>query len=316
MTGVGGFEGNAQTFRVLTRLEEKAHKYSGLNLTRGVLLATLKYPARQAAGKGKYLYDDDADAHEEWLLDGSDIKLADDPEKRNGWPRTLACQMMDWADDIAYSVHDLEDGLLSRFLVPQQFSETWFVDSIHEALSRAPVSWRQGKPSRDAVKDILDDARKRLAHRSDPSRQTIREFTRYFINRFVTTAEVSGKGATPFDFRLDRPEEVWTECLVFKQITFEFIIRDQRSTTFAEKGRHVVRRLFDALAGNTGADAKRHRFELFPRDMIHLLRQKQENEPALKRMVCDYIASMTDGQAMALYRRMFETSGTSPFDVV
>jgi dGTPase len=316
MAGMGGFEGNAQTFRVLTRLEEKTNEYPGLNLTRGVLLATLKYPARQSAGAGKYLYDQDADGHDAWLFDRSDVGLARAGDKVLGWRRTLACQMMDWADDIAYSVHDLEDGLVSRFLVPQQFTDVWFVDSIHEALSRAPVSWRSGAPSRDTVRAILNDARDRLTHRSGPSRQTIREFTRHFINRFVTTAEVSGKGTTPFDFTLERPEEVWIECLVFKQITFEFIIRDQRSTTFAEKGRHVIRRLFKALHENTREIAKRRRFELFPRHVVPALKENQENDPTLMRMVCDYIASMTDGQAMALYRRMFETGGTSPFDVI
>ena len=99
--GFGGFEGNAQSLRLLTRLEAKAPG-AGLNLTRATLDATLKYPWLAAAGDapGKFgAYGDDA-AVFGWI--------------REGAPAGRVCfeaQVMDWADDVAYSVHDLEDGL-------------------------------------------------------------------------------------------------------------------------------------------------------------------------------------------------------------
>jgi len=97
--GCGGFEGNAQSLRLLTRLEAKVTG-AGLNLTRATLDATLKYPWPPPADGGKYgAYDDDA-AVFGWIREGAP---ASQP--------CLEAQVMDWADDVAYSVHDLEDGL-------------------------------------------------------------------------------------------------------------------------------------------------------------------------------------------------------------
>ena len=106
--GCGGFEGNAQSLRLLTRLEAKVPG-AGLNLTRATLDGTLKYPWPAPDGDlsapPKYgVYADDAEAFA-WIRDGA-------PPGR----LCLEAQVMDWADDIAYSVHDLEDGLHSGLI--------------------------------------------------------------------------------------------------------------------------------------------------------------------------------------------------------
>jgi dGTPase len=97
------YEGNAQTFRVLTHLEEKHHSYNGLNLTLRTILGTVKYPFSQAQNDEKYLYDDDYKKIKQWE---SDYNLS---------LKSLDCEIMDLADEIAYAAHDLEDSLRFKY---------------------------------------------------------------------------------------------------------------------------------------------------------------------------------------------------------
>ncbi len=310
MQSWGGFEGNAQTFRILTRLEEKSKAFPGLNLCRATLLAVLKYPFRRERGTTKFLYDDDAADYGAWLFAGVPHELAIASETA-AVPRSVVCQVMDWADDIAYSIHDMEDGLLGGFLLPalppERLAEgVWRRLCLHHG----PVV--PANLSLERVRDILQELRDRLA-RPD---STVREVARHYINRFVLAARIAtdGTGKTSFDYQLRLPEEIRQECLTFKMLTLEFVILDERTTTLSYKGREVVTRLFDAFMENTGKSAGMLRFEIFPRPVRALLDVADEADYA--RIICDFLAGMTDGQAIRLYSRLFESMGSSPFEPI
>lgn len=321
MKPYGGFEGNAQSFRIVTRIEPKSPDYLGLDLGRETLHALLKYPYKKVAGYAKYLYDDDAARMEAFLYRDIPQSLLAGYNRNRRPQRTLPCQLMDWADDIAYSVHDLEDGIVSGLLQPSTWLDDSFLSVLSASVCGADIRWQSGPPSCDDIREIVENLLKRLPGYEAPfiQRDVLREMTRYYINRFANAGVVAreGDGTSSYDFVLDVPEEIRVENQVLKSITFEFVIRDARTTTIMYKGREILMKLFEALfqrATEDGSEkARLASFYLFPREMRKELESLVGNEVALARLVCDYIAGMTEGQAIQLYGRLYEPGAGSPF---
>jgi dGTPase len=303
----GGFEGNAQSFHIVTKLEQKHPDYDGLDLCRETLLALIKYPYSRAASYGKYLYEEDANVYGEWLYAGSGHTLV---TNRTATPtRTIACQLMDWSDDIAYSVHDLEDGIVTGYLQPATWTSEPFLEALHRSVTGAPIKWQDGPPSQQEIADYVRPLYDRFAPWApDVPMDVIREATREYIDKFVSAGEVTAGSEvrSSFDFRLEVPEEIRVENQVLKSITFEFILRDPRTVQIFHKGEKIIGRLFKELYDNARARDRKDRFMLFPRRLRGALEVDRDNASILARHVCDYIASMTEGQALRLYSRLFD----------
>ena len=156
--GCGGFEGNAQTLRLLTRLETKV-RGAGLNLTRASLDATLKYPwpapprgatapmtlsISEAPAPPKFNYYADDAAVFDWIRLGA-------PARR----RCLEAQVMDWADDVAYSVHDVEDGLHAGMITFAQLRDPAERDVV--ALVAQRFYAEPGDASAAELRAVFDD---------------------------------------------------------------------------------------------------------------------------------------------------------------
>lgn len=306
----GGFEGNAQTFRIVTYLEQKHPDYEGLDLSRLVLLSLVKYPYRYRAKAGKYLYDIDYEREGKWLYSGTGQDLLTSRLKDAEPPRTLPCQLMDWADDIAYSVHDLEDGFAGGILHAGLLSSDEVIDSIHRSVQSAPVRWSAGPPDRTTVEAIIRPIAEELGPFGPTvPKDVVREFSRRWIDRFVTAGAVSGDRSSPYAFSLDVPEEIRIENQVLKAITFEYVIGDHRTAAAAFNGRGIVERLFTVLLENTKAEALHNRHLLFPRELRDPLRSYEGDATDTARFVCDYVAGLTEGRAVDLYSRLCEPSG-------
>jgi dGTPase len=145
----------------------------------------------------------------------------------------------------------------------------------------------------------------------DIPQDVIREATRAYIDKFARAPTVTADATveTSFDFKLEIPEEIRVENQVLKSITFEFIIRDPRTTQIFHKGERIITRLFDELYANASSSSI-DRFLLFPRRLREQLTVMRDDPSSLARIVCDHIASMTEGQALKLYSRLFEPFST------
>jgi len=302
MRPYGGFEGNAQTFRILTRTEPLTTRHPGVNVTRATLLGVLKYPGGR--GGVPALYADDAHDDDGWLYAGV-------TPSAQSLPRSVICQIMDWADDIAYSLHDLEDGLTSHLL-------THHVLTTGEVVERVTYRASLTDPSIDSstVRSVLRDLYARLedGYATTPSTARVREVEAAYVHRFVTATRIdtTTRPRNVFDFQLIVPRDVQTECTVLKAITQELILRDQRTGVYAQQAVRTVTDLFMLLLETALGDLDDIRAAVLPAQVRAALTHSQ-TEAAKARVVCDFIADMTDAQASQYHQRLFSARQSSPF---
>jgi dGTPase len=287
----GGFEGNAQTFRVLTRLERKHSAYQGLNLTYQTLEGVLKY--KTCIDAAAIIASPDS------LVKGfyeSDLELVQIIVAATGNTdqRSFECQIMDVADDIAYSVHDLEDSLKAGLISLADFRRlphSRVVRAVNDRLAsfNIVVSAEQIREELSVIADRLETLEQtagRAAHKM---------LTRDLIHEFASAVALQS------DARIDvhTPTRIRIEAL--KAFESYKVIHNPRVTTLGYKGQEVLRRLFAAL------DQGRDSIGLFPEDYGEEYERAllDGDEPARKRQICDFLADMTDSYAMRFYSRLF-----------
>ncbi|GAA0532325.1 deoxyguanosinetriphosphate triphosphohydrolase-like protein [Saccharopolyspora subtropica] len=296
--GCGGFEGNAQTLRILTRLEPKSVESGdvgrGLNLTRACLDAATKYPWPKRPGEAKFgVYPDDLPVFR-WLREGA-------PEGR----RCLEAQIMDWSDDVAYSVHDVEDGVLSgrislrslthgdeRAEIVRMAAEHFWGDGGDrtELLDQAAaelVRW----PVVAAVLDYDGTFRAQVA---------LKRLTSELVGRFVAAAvtgtrERFGPGPlTRYRADLVVPESVVAEVAVLKAVALRYVMSDPQRLRRQERQRAALTELVEALLARAP--------ESLDPAMAAAWRRAADDAARL-RVVLDQVASLTDAQAVAWHRK-------------
>ena len=248
----GGFEGNAQTIRILTVLEPKVLtpgsgedvESVGLNLTRATLDAATKYPWTASHNPRKFgAYDDDAEILE-WIRQGA-------PAQR----RCLEAQIMDFCDDVAYSVHDVEDAILANRL---DFAA---LDNDEEVVALAELgsSHFSGASAAD-----LEMAAQRLAatdvvrtlqdfHPSFAGLVALKAFTSQMVGRFVdpaiseTLAQWGPGPHSRYSADLVTPQHVVAEVVLLKTMAVRYVMRDPGHRIRQERQRDRIFRVADIL---------------------------------------------------------------------
>jgi dGTPase len=289
--GCGGFEGNAQTLRILTRLEPKlidggTGRSHGLNLTRASLDATVKYPWPGGNGKIKFgVYADDA-AVFGWLRDGA-------PDGR----RCLEAQVMDWADDVAYSVHDVEDAILA-----DRISLGTLADPVERALlAELAAKHFSALPSTEidaAAVGLLALPVVDALQRYDGSLRAqvaLKELTSELVGRFVSavvSATLARFGPAPWGrycADLVIPSQVAAEVALLKAMALRFVMSDPHRLTVQAMQRELLAELCTDLTCRA------------PERLDPALRpawQQAGSDSARLRVIIDQVAALTDAQAV------------------
>src|SRR5690606_11198685 len=301
---IGGFEGNAQTLRVLTRLEAKrSHadgRSAGLNLTRASLDAATKYPWPRGAAPHptpKFgVYPDDAEVFA-WLRDGAPAE----PGRR-----CLEAQVMDWADDVAYCVHDVEDAIASGRVDPAALRSGPEQTAIVDVAQRWYADDLAGEDLASALDRLLASGWVPRSHdgtRGDLA--ALKDMTSRLIGRFVHTVEVAtreqhGHGVlTRYAADLVVPGTVRAETAVLKATAAYFVMLSDERKDLMERQREVVRSLVLHFADHPGAMDPLHRAA---REAARAI----SDEAAELRSVVDQVASLSDARALTLHASLVD----------
>ena len=292
----GGFEGNAQTLRILTRLEPKALDAAGcaagLNLTRAVLDAATKYPWPRSELGGKFgVYPDDRPAFD-WLRSGA-------PFGR----RCLEAQVMDWADDVAYSVHDVEDGVHSGLLRLGALADA----GERAAVCERAADWYSTESPADlgtvlaellALPTLRDLAGYDGTHRAQVA---LKRATSELTGRFASAAVAATRAAagpeplSRYAADLVVPRQVAAECALLKAVAARYVMLRREAAALQARQREVVTELVSVLA-DRAPDA------LDPAHRPDWL--AAGDDAARLRVVVDQVAGLTDLSAPVWHARL------------
>ena len=297
---IGGFEGNAQTFRILTRLETKifdnAGVSRGLNLTRASLDAATKYPWQLSEAKAygnevKFgVYEDDREVFN-WMREGAPAGV-----------KCVEAQIMDFADDVAYSIHDFEDSVVEGLLDPRVIKDLGSKEQLLEEVSK----WAGGMHSAAELEEAFSALRKNEYWLTDfdssaKSLARLKNLTSDLIGSFVSRtiesvmAHSDRKTITRYGGSIIVPMEVRAEIAVLKGLVASQVMTLGERQPFYDNQRQLLIELAEELLSRGESALDPLSQEAF---------RNAQNPTARKRVVVDAVASLTDPAAVDLHQQL------------
>ncbi len=299
MKKYGGFEGNAQTLRLITEIfyrHEDHHR--GMNPTRAFLDGILKYKAtyKKFADPDNHFIYDDQKKYIDFIFGGKKVpqKLSS-PENLNQF-QSIECQIMDWADDTAYAINDLVDSIAGGFLtIPKLIRwqnennlpdhQLQIVQEIIDWIKAGNYKPRFGAQIGEFVRSVSLTGRK--------------TFMEKFTNRYK--------------YVLNIEKEIFDRAQIYKKIAVDLVFRSSQLHQIEFKGNSMIESLFKLFEGNyiKLLDDRK----LLPNFNDRLIRSAN-TKSGRARIVCDNISGATDSYAMRMYRRLFDPEYSSLADLV
>lgn len=344
MKKCGGFEGNAQTIHIITRLEKKERPdlefdkdgndcRLGLNLTVRSIASGLKYDNvipgfRDNAAKIKKGY---------YQCDKNIVEVVKEKlvgDKNYQGFKTIECSIMDIADDIAYSTYDLEDAFKAGFLTPYKMMAA--DDSVYMQISdklRANSIKADATECRSLIislfsnvwEDAIEEQSKLNSSDKDYTRKTLlnflnsydyseqfasngylrNSFSSYLISRFISGISIDLNSKNPILSKIHVDEETNRLINTLKHFSYIYLINSSRMKVVENRGYEIIKKMFDRLTDREG-------YRLLPEDFQRLYYAAKTDE-GKRRVICDFIAGMTDRYAIEFYGRLFSENPQTIF---
>ena len=289
----GGFEGNAQSIRLLIRLEAKTvlpdGKSIGLNLTRASLDAATKYPWTRAVNARKFgIYEDDLEIFN-WYRSGVESGKT-----------SMEAQIMDWSDDIAYSVHDLEDSLVSgQIKLDQLNTDLPKLFQVAQNMYLADITESEAENALSNLQQLscwpryYDGTHRSLARLKDLASQLIGRFAQ--AAEVATQAEYGDGDLTRYYANLVVPRAQRVEVAILKSMAGHYVINARQSQIRYAEQQKLITELVEAILESAPDTLE----SFFLQDW-----QRAQSDQARLRVVIDQVASLTDPGAVSLHARL------------
>ena len=317
----GGFEGNGQTFRILTQLEQYT-EFNGMNLTRRSLLGLLKYPVCLSEISAPYPEDTSRNFRqlktEEWmpakgiydhdsaLLESVLAPLCESDRRLFGSKRTpenaskqhlkskyksLDCSIMEIADDIAYGVHDLEDAIAMGIV-----NKTLWQDKVLTQLSEI-----DGFCLINSLEEITDNL------------FSLQHFKRKDAIGALVNALITSISIQRVNKQFEEPLLAYNAYLdsamfkalnILKSFVLNYVIKSPDLQILEYRGQQIVMELFEAFKAGP--------LRFLPEGAKQLWKAQNGNESREQRVIADYISSLTDNHALRLHASLFSSNQTAP----
>lgn len=312
---VGGFNGNAQSFRLAVKSLSHKTAFRGLDLTRGVLDGAIKYPWERGTK-------DAPKSQKRWCFypteryEAAWVRQGVPPER--GLAKSVEAQIVEWADDVAYSIHDVEDWYRARFMPLELLVES--AEARNKLAAQiapevADENFDRGEAEAE-VKAFFKGspfAGIKIGYDSSASaKKGLRTMRSFLFDEFIDGVKLAqpDQPASRHNNDLVISPHARLHSAILKELLNVYVLAHPRMATYEVGQAHVIRELVRAFVTaldfdpSTQSFGKNKRLGIFPADAQDALHEARPKPPELLRLVADHVAGMTDGYAIRLQERL------------